>query len=230
LKTLDTLASEIRACKKCLLKKQCKRRIPGSGLPTSRVMFVGQAPGWPEDRQGLPFVGGGGVLMSELIRSVPDLNYHSYYYTYLVKCYPGKQRGGGDKIPPAEAIAACEDWLLQELELVQPELIVALGPVVMRYFGIKGGIEQNSGKIYDLDIGPVLVLMAPNSLFKDKKKISKFRTHLNSIATFLRDPADTPEWGTPPDEETYGLDIETQDDEVWCIGYANDSGREAIQV
>lgn len=227
LTTLSELSENIKA-NRCPTHKR-RHHVPGVGLARARVMFVGQAPGKREDAEKLPFVGPAGVLQSEMLRSL-GFDFKDIYFTNLVKCFPGRTRGG-DKLPTEAAVKADEGWLLQELEIVNPDLIVAIGAWVMRYFGVKGGIRQNSGRVFDTEWGPVMPLLHPAGLFRNKTDIPIYRTHLNAITSFLRGPIKSPQEGLfiPGIGVPYGLDIETQDDELWCTGLANNGGRDTTR-
>lgn len=157
--SVSELAKTVRACQACLLHKKAKRPVPGVGKVGARVMVVGQAPGWEEDREGVPWIGQAGQFISAVLENV-GLPGKQLYMTNLVKCFPGKKRGG-DAEPPPFAIQACQTHLKAEIALLKPEVIVAVGAVSMRFLGIKGGINQNSGKVFNTPWGKVIPVLHP---------------------------------------------------------------------
>lgn len=192
--TLINLAEDIRHCTECPLHRRCRRRIPGVGRGSARVMFVGQAGGWEEDRDGLPWVGQAGQWLSALVANM-GLKDADIFWTNLIKCYPGRKRQGGDNEPPAYAVEKCQKWLRQEIELVDPELIVAVGAIAMRWFGIKGGINQNNGRVFDTELyGRVIPVLHPAGIFRRMADAPALRTSLRSILTHLADPIYPPKF------------------------------------
>ncbi|WP_461831814.1 uracil-DNA glycosylase family protein [Aquifex sp.] len=119
---LRKLYEEWKDCKKCDLHKSRTQVVPGDGNPYSRVMFVGEAPGEEEDRQGKPFVGRAGQLLNKLIRDVLGLNREDVYITNVCKCRPPNNR----KPTPLE-MRACFPYLKKEIEVIKPKVICCLG-------------------------------------------------------------------------------------------------------
>ncbi len=196
--TLVDLAEDIRHCIECPLHRRCRQRIPGVGRGSARVMFVGPAGSWEEDKEGLPWVGQAGQWMGALVTNM-GLSDADVWWTYLIKCYPGRKRKGfGDNEPPAYAIEKCHKWLIEEIRLVDPELIVAVGVLPMRWFGIKGGINQNNGRVFDTEHGRVIPVMHPGSIFKNMADAPKLRTSLNAILTHLTEPVEVPPYLETP--------------------------------
>lgn len=160
-------------------------------------MFVGQAPGWEEDKAGLPWVGQAGQFLAAVMEMV-GIPSAQAYMTNLVKCYPGKKRGGGgDAEPPPYAIEACSNWFKEEYDRIQPACIVAVGAVAMRYFGIPGGVNLNAGRLFHTpQWGPVLVIRHPAGIMRRPAEAPAFITQFHAIHTTLAGPL-TP----PPFEE-----------------------------
>lgn len=174
----NNLAKTVRACRTCALRSRCKRPVPGVGKPTAKIMVVGQAPGWQEDRDGIPWIGDAGQFLTAALEFVGIT--HELWLTNLVKCYPGRQQGG-DAEPPPYAIAACRPHLQAEYDMLQPELIVAVGAVAMRAFGIKGGVRINAGKVFSTSWGPVLVVQHPAGIIRRPEDATAFVTQLHAI-------------------------------------------------
>ena len=185
------LSNDISRCHECALRDRCKRTVVGVGLPGADVMAVGQAPDKQSHDAGVAFIGPSGQFLSAILES---LGFHGrrVYYTNVTKCYPGRGRGGDVK-PPAFAVHACSHWLRKEYEVIHPKVILAIGDMSMRYFGVKGGIKKNTGKIfYTDDWGPVVPVLHPASLMRNPTDTPMFVTGLNILNTFLDGFAEVP--------------------------------------
>ncbi len=188
--SLNLLAEDVAKCRECPLFKKGKA-CPGVGTSSATVMIVGQAPGIDESKLGQPFIGQAGQFLSDCLHSIGILE-SQCFYTNVVKHFPGRE-GSGDACPPY-AIEACKHWLEQEYLLVQPRLIVAVGAISMRFFGIKGGININAGFIHETDWGPVLPVLHPAGLMRPQGMANtpRFVTSLNAINTFLAGGVEVP--------------------------------------
>jgi len=136
--TLENIETELAACEGCELARRRRHVVPGAGDPHARVMFIGEAPGADEDRQGKPFVGQAGRLLDGMIRAM-GLQRSRVYITNVVKCRPP-----GNRDPKAEEIAACARFLERQISLIQPEVIVALGRFAARWLT---GTEKSMGAL-----------------------------------------------------------------------------------
>jgi uracil-DNA glycosylase len=115
------IESQINKCDKCILAKTRTNTVPGQGNLNARIVFVGEGPGADEDAQGIPFVGRAGQLLDKIIAAM-TLNRSDVYICNTVKCRPPQNRD-----PKPEEIQSCLPFLQQQLELINPEIIVALG-------------------------------------------------------------------------------------------------------
>ncbi|MCS7103382.1 MAG: type-4 uracil-DNA glycosylase [Candidatus Korarchaeum sp.] len=118
---LEEIAEKIRRCEKCPLYISRKKAVPGEGSEKARLMFVGEAPGRSEDEMGRPFVGAAGRLLDELLSSI-GLKRQDVFITNLVKCRPPDNRD-----PRFEEIEACLPYLIEQVSVVDPEVLIALG-------------------------------------------------------------------------------------------------------
>jgi DNA polymerase len=116
------LADAIRACSACDLGARRRHAVPGMGDPAPDWLIVGEAPGEEEDRQGLPFVGRAGQLLDRMLAAMGLDRQHKVHIANVIKCRPPHNRN-----PDPVEIAQCEPWLLRQVELLQPRIIVALG-------------------------------------------------------------------------------------------------------
>src|SRR5437763_13572866 len=125
---LKEVAVEVSTCTRCDLCKSRTRAVPGEGDPHAKVLFIGEGPGFHEDKQGRPFVGPSGQLLQELLKSI-NLEREDVFITNVVKCRPPDNR---DPLP-AE-IGACNDYLDRQIAAIQPLVIVTLGRHSMAKF------------------------------------------------------------------------------------------------
>jgi len=138
---LATLAEEIRPCTRCRLCEKRTQTVFARGDGSSGVCFIGEGPGADEDAQGFPFVGKAGQLLDRMIEAM-GLERESVYVCNVVKCRPPDNRK-----PEPEEMAACMPYLNEQLELVQPQVIVALGATAVQgLFGTTEGITRMRGK------------------------------------------------------------------------------------
>ena len=149
---LQCVAQEVVACQRCALYRNTAHGVPGEGSPQAEVMFVGEGPGYHEDRQGRPFVGPAGAFLNELLASV-GLDRGTVFITNVVKHRPPENR---DPLP--EEIAACSDYLTRQIEAINPKVIVTLGRFSMARFFPTARIGQIHGQAKLLD-GRLVVCM-----------------------------------------------------------------------
>ncbi|MBL8694155.1 MAG: uracil-DNA glycosylase [Planctomycetes bacterium] len=143
---LAALADAVRACRLCRLCEARRNAVPGEGSPTTRVMFVGEGPGATEDAQGRPFVGAAGQLLTRIIESGMQLRRADVFIANVVKCRPPENRD-----PAPDEAAACTPYLLKQIEIIDPEVIIPLGRHSMRVLagtGEREGITRVRGQIF----------------------------------------------------------------------------------
>jgi DNA polymerase len=127
---LKEVAVEVSTCSKCNLCKGRTKAVPGEGSLNAKVLFIGEGPGFHEDRQGRPFVGPAGQFLDELLESI-NLKRSDVFITNVVKCRPPNNR---DPLP--EEIAACNGYLDRQIAALKPRVIVTLGRFSMaKFFG-----------------------------------------------------------------------------------------------
>jgi uracil-DNA glycosylase len=136
---LEVIADEVRTCTRCRLHEQRTRAVPGEGHPSTEVMFVGEGPGYNEDRQGRPFVGRAGDLLVRMLREV-GWSREDVFITNVVKCRPPDNRD-----PQPDEVAACAPFLERQLGVLDPALVVTLGRHSMARFMPGARIGQAHG-------------------------------------------------------------------------------------
>jgi DNA polymerase len=119
--SLDIVAEQVKGCRKCEIGSTRINAVPGQGNPKARLMFVGEAPGADEDQKGIAFIGRAGKLLTDIITAM-GLSREEIFIGNVIKCRPP-----GNRDPKTEEIVNCRPYLKRQLELIQPEIIVALG-------------------------------------------------------------------------------------------------------
>lgn len=126
---------------KCGLKKTATQAVPGEGSPNAEIVFIGEAPGRSEDKLGRPFVGAAGKFLDEMLGLI-NLKRDEVYITNIVKYRPPNNR---DPLP--EEKSACREWLLEELKIISPKVIIFLGRHAMNNFFPELQISNAHGKL-----------------------------------------------------------------------------------
>ena len=144
-RSLEELRSHIGDCRRCKLAPHRTHLVFGVGNPRARLVFVGEAPGRDEDLKGEPFVGRAGQLLTEIITKGMMLRREDVYIANVIKCRPP-----GNRNPEPDEVATCEPFLLRQLEIIAPEVIVALGKfAVQTLLRTKTPITQLRGRWHD---------------------------------------------------------------------------------
>jgi DNA polymerase len=155
---LEAIASEVRQCCKCGLGSSRTHAVPGEGNPRARLMFIGEAPGADEDAQGRPFVGRAGQLLDKIIRAC-GLERKDVFIGNILKCRPPDNRD-----PRPEEIIKCLPYLQRQIEIIEPDVIVALGAHAARtLLDTSKSIGQMRGQFQEYVAGigrPPIKLMA----------------------------------------------------------------------
>lgn len=144
---LDAIGAEVAVCTRCRLHQTRTLAVPGEGTAATEVILVGEGPGFNEDRQGRPFVGQAGALLTELLASV-GWSRQEVFITNVVKCRPPENRD-----PEPDEIAACAPFLTRQLEALDPALVVTLGRFSMARFSPGSRIGQVHGTFKPADAG-----------------------------------------------------------------------------
>ena len=137
---LSAIHTEIYHCTKCPLHEGRTRTVPGAGNPDAEILFIGEAPGYHEDQQGLPFVGKSGQYLEELLATI-NLTRNDVFIANVVKCRPPDNRD-----PLEEEIATCNPYLRAQIEVLDPLLIVTLGRYSMNMFFPNEKVSQIHGQ------------------------------------------------------------------------------------
>ena len=159
---LTAFDRDIRECQNCPLGRTRKRFVFGSGNPRAEVMFVGEAPGADEDEQGLPFVGRAGQLLTKIIESTQTWKRDEVFICNVLKCRPP-----GNRTPLPEEVDQCRPYLEEQIRIVRPKLIVALGAsAAQALLKTKDAVGKLRNKWHDLEGIPLRVTYHPAALLR----------------------------------------------------------------
>ncbi|MBY0274814.1 uracil-DNA glycosylase [Candidatus Binatia bacterium] len=169
-RTLDDLRGEIGDCRRCRLAGGRTQIVFGVGNPRARLMFVGEGPGRDEDLKGEPFVGRAGMLLTDIIEKGMRLSRADVYICNVVKCRPPDNRN-----PEPDEVEACSPFLRQQIALVKPEAIVALGKFAAQtLLATKTPIMRLRGNWFAYEGVPLMPTLHPAYLLRnpgDKKLV-----------------------------------------------------------
>jgi uracil-DNA glycosylase family 4 len=142
---LSAVRADIGDCTRCKLHAQGRKQIVfGVGNPNADLMFVGEAPGADEDLQGIPFVGRAGQLLTRIIEAI-DLKREDVYIANVIKCRPP-----GNRNPEQDEVETCEPFLFQQIDIIKPKVIVALGTFAARaLLRTLDPISRLRGRVYE---------------------------------------------------------------------------------
>ena len=157
---LSLIAEKIAVCKRCPLHLNRTNPVPGEGDCASRIMLIGEAPGRNEDLEGRPFVGRAGSLLEELLKSI-GLDRKDVFITNVVKCRPPRNRD-----PRPEEITACLPFLVEQIKIIQPRVIITLGrhagSTIFRLAGLRwSSMHRLHGTPFERSVAGVRTVIIP---------------------------------------------------------------------
>ena len=163
--TLEAIREDIGDCRRCALCEQRHHIVFGAGNPQARLVFVGEGPGYEEDRQGRPFVGAAGQLLTKIIQAM-NLRREDVYICNIIKCRPP-----GNRNPKSAEIDACKPYLERQLKVIKPELICALGTFAAQtLLATDTSISKLRGEFYDFMGIRILPTYHPAYLLRNPEK------------------------------------------------------------
>ena len=156
MQALATFAEQVSGCTRCRLSQGRTQVVFGVGNPHADLMFVGEAPGFHEDKQGVPFVGQAGKLLDKLLGGI-GLERSEVYIANVLKCRPP-----GNRDPQPDEIESCEPHLFRQIELIQPRVVATLGNFATKLLsGKPTGITRVHGQDQEVTLGGNCVLLYP---------------------------------------------------------------------
>ncbi len=176
--SLNELYDTIHNCKKCALGNTRINFVFGVGNPDADIMLIGEAPGAEEDKQGIPFVGRAGKLLTDILKAI-NFEREDVYIANILKCRPPNNRN-----PLPSEVETCIPYLYKQIELIKPKLILCLGLVAANsLFGKKSTLTQMRGNVYDVQGIKTMVTYHPAALLRNPnwkrgcwEDVKKFRS------------------------------------------------------
>jgi len=162
LNSLEEIAAVVAACRRCSLYATAINPVPGTGNPNADFMIVGEAPGANEDQQGVPFVGQAGQLLTKIIGAI-NLSREDVFIVNVLK-----HRPPGNRNPLPEEVIACSPYLIRQIELVRPKVILALGTFAAQtLLETKLTIGKLRGQVHRYYGVPLIVTYHPAALLRN---------------------------------------------------------------
>jgi DNA polymerase len=163
--SLDVVRTDLENCRRCKLAHGRNRIVFGDGNPAARLMFVGEGPGFEEDRQGKPFVGAAGQLLTRIIEAI-KLSRDQVYICNIIKCRPP-----GNRNPESDEIESCFPFLERQIDFIRPDFICALGTVAAQtLLNVTTPISGLRGRFHDYKGIRVLPTYHPAYLLRNPEK------------------------------------------------------------
>jgi len=199
---LNRLTAEVSRCTACVLSRTRLKAVPGEGPADARILFIGEGPGWNENKTGRPFVGAAGQFLEQLLASI-GMRREEVYITNVVKCWPPENR---DPLP--EEIAACSGFLERQLALLNPQLIVTLGRYSMARFFPGESISRIHGQARRCEGRLVMPMFHPAAALHQPKYKADIEADFKKIPAILAQtipPEETPPTPEQPVAEQLSL-------------------------
>jgi uracil-DNA glycosylase family 4 len=198
--TLQELGREASTCTRCRLSQGRTQVVFGVGNPNAQVVFIGEGPGYYEDKQGEPFVGAAGQLLTKLLEEI-GLRREDVYICNVVKCRPP-----GNRDPLPDEIESCRPYLEGQLENIQPTLIVTLGNFATRVIlDRQVSISRVRGQRFQVDGRTVIPTFHPAAILRGGGEASTQMAALRSDFRTIRSVLEEPQPVTVAAQEQLGL-------------------------
>jgi len=181
---LKEIKDKVLACKKCPLYKTRTYPVIGQGNHQAKIIFIGEAPGFSEDKTGYPFCGKAGKILDELLKSIA-IKREDIYICNILKCRPPNNRD-----PEEKEIKACTPYLKKQIEIIKPKIICALGNYSTRYILEKynlqdkiQGISKIHGKVFSVDNTKIIPLYHPAAATYNPNMIEMMKNDFQVLKT-----------------------------------------------
>jgi len=172
---LEAIRERVCACTKCA-HLACSRTqtVFGVGNPDADLMFIGEAPGVDEDHQGEPFVGRAGQLLTKIIKAM-NFAREDVYIANILKCRPDMPSGSfGNRAPTPAEMQTCRPYLVEQIDVIQPKVLVALGAVAVEgLFGMRGRMRELRGRWHAYNGIPLMITYHPAYLLRNQAPSEK---------------------------------------------------------
>jgi DNA polymerase len=185
---LAEIRERVSVCTKCPhLARSRTQTVFGVGNPDAELMFVGEAPGADEDRQGEPFVGRAGQLLTRIIETM-GLTRADVYIANILKCRPDMPNGAAGNRPPTPAeMGTCISYLIEQIEIIEPKVIVALGATAAEgLLGARGAVRELRGHWRSFRETPLMITYHPSYLLRNQAQSERRKVWEDMLAVMER--------------------------------------------
>ncbi len=178
---LEKIKKIVINCKKCELYKNKKKVVFGQGNVNTKIIFIGEGPGKEEDEKGVPFCGKAGKILENLLNSI-KLKREEIYITNVIKCRPPKNRK-----PKKEEIEKCSEYLLKQIKIINPEIIVCLGEVPFRFISKVFNLKETKrlskihGRIIKIDNKKIIPFFHPAYAIYNPKSLDIMKNDFKKL-------------------------------------------------
>ncbi|MDX2164039.1 MAG: uracil-DNA glycosylase [Gammaproteobacteria bacterium] len=176
----DAVAQCVKNCTQCGLHQTRTQTVFGTGNQSARVMFIGEAPGAEEDRQGKPFVGRAGQLLTQMLRAV-GFSRDEVFIANILKCRPPNNRD-----PQSAEVEKCTPFLRKQIAMIKPDVLIALGRISAHFLlDTTTSLSKLRGQVFRFNDTPLIVTYHPAYLLRTPADKSKAYEDLKKIREFL---------------------------------------------
>jgi DNA polymerase len=191
---LEQVSQQVSNCKACQLHHSRKKTVPGSGPANADIIFIGEGPGFHENEQGLPFVGAAGRFLDELLAAI-GMKRTDVFITNVVKCRPP-----GNRDPLAGELQACSSYLEQQIQAINPKVIVTLGRFSMAHFLPNAKISQVHGQAVRVKGRLIVPMYHPAAALHQPSLRSTIEEDFANLPEMISQVEDVPEYEVEPGE------------------------------
>lgn len=184
---LSQIEKAVLNCKKCRLYRTATKAVPGTGNPQAKIIFIGEAPGYNEDMQGIPFVGKAGMLLDDLLADI-GLKRSNIWIGNVIKHRPPENRD-----PMLDEIRACKPYIVDQIRAINPKIIVTLGRFAMDVFLPGAKISEVHGKPYRVSSRVIFPLYHPAAALRSEMVLRELKEDFRKLVavTKMKDEAIT---------------------------------------
>ena len=185
--TLEAVREDLGECTRCKLHGGRTKLVFGVGSPTADLVFVGEAPGRDEDRQGIPFVGRAGQLLTRIIAAI-GLSRDEVYIANVIKCRPPNNRN-----PEPDEVVTCEPFLFRQLDVIRPRVVVALGGFAIRtLLQTDEAVSRLRGRVFDYRGAKLIPTFHPAFLLRSPERKRDVWEDMKRVRALLAEPESGP--------------------------------------
>ncbi|NPD89350.1 MAG: uracil-DNA glycosylase [Asgard group archaeon] len=183
---LTELTDKIISCEACHLKEGRTQVVPGIYGPKSSLCFIGEAPGYYEDKEGVPFVGRSGKLLDKMLEGINLVKQRDLSILNIIKCRPTTEEGN-NRTPNEKELRFCgERWLHKQLNFLSPKMIVTLGGVALKFFSPNTSVTKTAGKMINTDSNyQIFVMYHPAYILRNYNLMEEYNSQFESIKQVL---------------------------------------------